>query len=89
MECPLILSDINGCTELVTNNQNGLLVPVKDYKALNLAMLRMRNEEDMKLAFIEKTLQIVRVRYSQQQIHQSLKSEYLSALHATKGIIWN
>jgi glycosyltransferase involved in cell wall biosynthesis len=89
MECPLILSDINGCNELVTNNENGLLVPVKDHKALNLAMLRMRNEEDMKLAFIEKTLQIVRVRYSQQQIHQSLKSEYLTALHALKGKIWN
>jgi glycosyltransferase involved in cell wall biosynthesis len=89
MECPLILSDINGCNELVTNNENGLLVPVKDHKALNLAMLRMRNEEDMKLAFVKKTLQLVYARYNQQQIHQSLKSEYTNALNAVKGNIWN
>jgi hypothetical protein len=49
----------------------------------------MRNEEDMKLAFVKKTLQLVYARYNQQQIHQSLKSEYTNALNAVKGNIWN
>jgi glycosyltransferase involved in cell wall biosynthesis len=85
MGCPLILSDINGCNELVTDEQNGLLVTVKDDNKLNLAMLRMRKDNDMRLAFIEKTLQIVKNQYSQSQIHQSLKSEYLNALNLIKG----
>lgn len=85
MGCPLILSDINGCNELVSHEQNGLLVPVKDDKLLSIAMLRMRKDRDMRLAFIEKTLQIVKSQYSQSQIHQSLKSEYLNALNLMKG----
>jgi len=85
MGCPLILSDINGCNELVTNQLNGLLVPVRDDNSLNIAMLRMRKDKDMRLAFIEKSLQIVKDQYSQSQIHQSLKSEYLNALNLMKG----
>jgi len=81
----LILSDINGCNELVTNQLNGLLVPVRDDNSLNIAMLRMRKDKDMRLAFIEKSLQIVKDQYSQSQIHQSLKSEYLNALNLMKG----
>ena len=85
MGCTLILSDINGCNEIVKNEVNGLLVPVKDYKQLSLAMLRMRKDKDMRLAFVENTLQIVKDCYAQSYIHQSLKSEYLNALNTIKG----
>ncbi|MFM1963290.1 MAG: hypothetical protein RLZZ172_2135 [Bacteroidota bacterium] len=89
MECPLILSDINGCNELVSHNENGLLIPVKDSQSLYLAMLFLQSDDEMRLAFIKKTLQIVYVRYNQQQIHQSLKSEYNNALNTVKGNLWN
>ena len=89
MECPLILSDINGCNELVSHNENGLLIPVKDSLSLYHAMLFLQSDDEKRLAFVEKTLQIVYARYNQQQIHQSLKSEYTNALNTVKGNIWN
>jgi glycosyltransferase involved in cell wall biosynthesis len=89
MECPLILSDINGCNELVSHNENGLLIPVKDSQSLYHAMLFLQSDDEKRLAFVEKTLQIVYARYNQQQIHQSLKSEYTNALNTVKGNIWN
>lgn len=38
---PIITTDAIGCRETVINGWNGLLVPVKDYKALSDAMLSM------------------------------------------------
>ena len=41
MGCPAITTDIPGCREVVENEYNGLLVPVKDARALADAMIRM------------------------------------------------
>ena len=38
MELPAIVTDINGCNEIITHQQNGLIVQVKDTKALEQAM---------------------------------------------------
>ncbi len=41
MGCPAITTNIPGCRETVEEGENGLLVPVKDSKALASAMIRM------------------------------------------------
>ncbi|MEZ4818194.1 MAG: glycosyltransferase family 4 protein [Flavobacteriaceae bacterium] len=38
MGLPAIVSDINGCNEIITNNVNGLIIPKKDTHALANAM---------------------------------------------------
>ncbi len=43
---PIITTDSPGCRETVIHEKNGLLVPIKDSKALANAMLRLLNEND-------------------------------------------
>ena len=43
MEKPCIVTDINGCNEIITDNFNGLIIPVKDSIALKIAMLELYN----------------------------------------------
>lgn len=43
METPCIVTDINGCNEIISNNFNGLIIPVKDSAALKEAMLLLYN----------------------------------------------
>lgn len=43
MEMPCIVTDINGCNEIITHNYNGLIIPPKDSDALKNAMLDLLN----------------------------------------------
>ncbi|GAL77611.1 alpha-1,3-N-acetylgalactosamine transferase PglA [Algibacter lectus] len=38
MELPCIVTDINGCNEIVDHEKTGLIIPVKDTEALLRAM---------------------------------------------------
>lgn len=46
MEIPCIVSDINGCNEIISDDFNGLIVPVKNSTALKDAMLQLYNNPD-------------------------------------------
>lgn len=46
METPCIVTDINGCNEIITNDFNGLIIPVKDSNALKDAMLALYNDPE-------------------------------------------
>lgn len=49
MEKPCIVSNINGCNEIISNDFNGLIIPVKDSKALKDAMLYLyKNPQKIK-----------------------------------------
>jgi glycosyltransferase involved in cell wall biosynthesis len=41
MEKPIITTDAVGCREVVDNDKNGFLVPIKDFKGLTKAMIKM------------------------------------------------
>ena len=41
MDTPCIVTDINGCNEIISDNFNGLIIPVKNSKALKVAMLEL------------------------------------------------
>lgn len=45
MALPVVATDINGSNEVITDGQNGLLVPVKDAQSLAVAMSRVLNPE--------------------------------------------
>jgi glycosyltransferase involved in cell wall biosynthesis len=38
MELPSIVTNINGCNEIIVEGQNGTIIPVKDSETLYLAM---------------------------------------------------
>ena len=85
MECPMILSDINGCNEIVEHNVNGMLVPVKNPDALTDAMLLMRNNPDLRKYFADNSLGIIKKKYSNQAIWTLLEAEYKELLASQKN----
>lgn len=44
---PVVASDVGGIAEIVAHEQNGLLVPCGDARALALALARLRHEQDL------------------------------------------
>ncbi len=85
MECPMILSDINGCNEIVEHNVNGLLVPVKNPDSLADAMLFIRNNPDLRKSFADNSLAIIKKKYSNSAIWRLLEAEYNELLVSQKN----
>lgn len=84
MQCPMILSDINGCNEIVQNNVNGILVPVKNSGALADAMLFMRNNSELRECFKGRSLHMIREKFSNKTIWKLLEQEYRNLLSSEK-----
>ncbi|MFC0184905.1 Glycosyltransferase involved in cell wall bisynthesis [Pseudarcicella hirudinis] len=81
MGLPLILSDINGCNEIVINEECGLLVPVRDIDAIYNAMERMYNSEELRNTFSSKSQKNIREKYSENVVWNYMKLELESLLN--------
>ena len=46
MKLPSIVSDINGCNEIIENNLNGIIIPVKKVKELFDAMIKIKRNKE-------------------------------------------
>lgn len=79
MSLPSIVTDINGCNEIISDGVNGLIIPVKNEKDLEVAMRKMIDEPEnykkMKNLSRPKAVE----RYSQQKIWEALLKEYQEA----------
>jgi glycosyltransferase involved in cell wall biosynthesis len=62
MGCALLLSDINGCNEIVQHQENGMLVPVKDAVALTEAMLFIRKHPATREAYAQAIRNKIKIR---------------------------
>ena len=84
MGCALILSDINGCNEIVENESEGLLVQTKSVAQLSAAMFDLRNnpEKRDKLAAVIRNK--IKAGYDQKMIWNSILNEYSYWLKQTK-----
>ncbi len=76
MECALIVSDINGCNEIVEHGENGLLVPTKDTEAVFQSMLTLRNNEALQKTFAKKSREKIMSLYSREHVWELLENEY-------------
>lgn len=47
MELPSIVTDINGCNEIIANGENGVIVPVKNIGELKNAMLKIMIDKNL------------------------------------------
>lgn len=78
MELPCIVTDINGCNEIIENEVNGLIIPTKNAESLQQAMTRLLREDDL-YANLQKEARIsIESRYSQEKIWHALLEEYRS-----------
>ena len=76
MELPSIVSDINGCNEIIVENQNGVIVPVKDSKRLTEEMEKMIMDKDYYQALKMNARPMIEDRFEQSVIWNAILSEY-------------
>jgi len=80
LEVPCIVSDINGCNEIIEDGVSGLIVPSKNSTALHDAMLKMITEKELRASFAAKARKFVAENFDQQYLWGELLKEYLKLL---------
>ena len=73
---PLIVTDINGCNEIVENDITGLIIPPKDESELGHAMQRLALHADQRERLGQAARRYVVENYSQAAYWQALLDEY-------------
>lgn len=79
MGLPSIVSNINGCNEIIVDGKNGIIIPVKNSEAIEKAVLRMMNEKVFFLSLQSNTREMITSRYEQQVIWDCILEEYKQA----------
>jgi len=80
MELPCIVTNINGCNEIIEHNINGLIVEPKDIDTLYDAMRRMENENKLAFQLGLNTRNDIIKKYDRKNFHQYLLEEYNKVL---------
>lgn len=79
MELPCIVSDINGCNEIIKPSFNGWIVPVKDSKALAKAMLKSMQTDNLEQLGLQARANIVE-KFERQTHWQNMLNFYKQQL---------
>ena len=83
MGLPSIVTDINGCNEIVVDGTNGKIIPPKDETALLAAIEVFLKERDAVARMAVMARPMIQQRYEQEKVWQALLAEY-QALEQTK-----
>ncbi|WP_313114986.1 glycosyltransferase family 4 protein [Aequorivita sediminis] len=81
MGLPSIVSDINGCNEIVDQDVNGLIVPPKNAEELFLAMKQIITEDELYARLKSAARQNIVTNYSRKEIWEALLKEYKNCLN--------
>ena len=72
MGLPSIVSNINGCNEIIEEHKNGIIIPVKNSEAIYKAMLKMMLDKNMK----KNARKMITSRFEQKVVWEALLNEY-------------
>jgi glycosyltransferase involved in cell wall biosynthesis len=76
MGLPSIVTDINGCNEIIINGENGVIIPAKDENALFDAMKHfIEHFEDIE-RMASKARKVIVDRYEQKAVWEAMLAEY-------------
>lgn len=78
MDLPCIVTDINGCNEIVIEGKNGLIVPPKNSQALYDAMKKLYLNKSLREDMAGCARELIVSRYEQKVIWEALLAEYKS-----------
>lgn len=78
MGLPAIVSDINGCNEIIEEGTNGLIVPVKNSIELFDAMDRLLVDKQLFQELKSNSRQMIVSRFEQQYVWEAILKEYKS-----------
>lgn len=76
MGLPCIVSDINGCNEIIEEGRNGLIIPPKNTEALKTAMKRLLEDQDLYRQLKNNAREMITSRYEQKLVWEAILSEY-------------
>jgi glycosyltransferase involved in cell wall biosynthesis len=76
MNLPSIVTDINGCNEIIKNNINGIIIPPKSEKELFNAMMRLIENPDERIALAQASREVICANYKREVIWEALLQEY-------------
>ena len=81
MELPAIVSNINGCNEIIIEGENGLITPVKNRKDLQEAMLKLATDQTLYDHLKSNVRSRIVKNYEQKVVWQAILEEYRKAEH--------
>ena len=76
MGLPAIVSNINGCNEIIKEGENGLIIPVKNSNALLKAMKKITGQNEVTNILKVKSRAMIVNRYEQQLVWHAILEEY-------------
>ena len=85
MGLPSIVTNINGCNEIIEDSKNGLIIPRKNVEALVNAMLKIINDQQLYLKLKQTARPMIVISYQRKEVWQALLEEYKSLLQE-KGL---
>lgn len=78
MGLPAIVSNINGCNEIIVEGENGIIIPPKDANSLHTAMLKFVQDRELLDQLRINSRRMVVERYEQKVVWDALLAEYKS-----------
>lgn len=81
MGLPSIVSNINGCNEIVIEGENGTIIPVKNVEAIQIAMQKMSEDIEYYSKLKENARPMIQSRYEQSVLWNALLEEYNSLIN--------
>ena len=82
MGLPSIVSDINGCNEIIIEGENGLIIPSKNVKKLKEKMLTLAKDKNLYTKLRENSRRMIESRYEQSVVWNALLEEYEGLLQS-------
>lgn len=78
MSVPSIVSNINGCNEIIQDGSNGLIVEPKRTDDLYYAMKKLASDRGLLIDLAAKSRRLVVEKYDREKMHKIILSEYQS-----------
>ncbi len=76
MELPAIVTDINGCNEIICEGVNGTIIPTHDSEALYLAMKHMFFNNEYRETMRGNSRELILKKYDRNEVWKALLEEY-------------
>ena len=76
MGLPSIVSDINGCNEIIINEQNGLIIPAKNTELLAVAMYKLIENSSLRTKLQNSARAVITKNYEQRFVWDAILAEY-------------
>ena len=82
MGLPSIVSDINGCNEIIVEGENGLIIPPKNVEKLKEKMLTLAKDKNLYTKLKENSRRMIENRYEQSVVWNAILEEYEGLLQS-------